>query len=168
MIRPVVAHAEARLGKSGRDPLPAGVTAHKLRHTFASILFVRGEDPPYVMAQLDHSDPAFTPRVYAHAMRRDAGDKEALKALVDGLIGHHWAPAGRMTPGAAARGRPRGRRKPRGRGASGGWARRVSNLRPLACEASALPLSYAPGRGKSTGAVMTGGPKPNRMIDRSD
>src|SRR3954447_17413519 len=27
------------------------------------------------------------------------------------------------------------------------WARRVSNLRPLACEASALPLSYAPGRG---------------------
>src|SRR3954452_9819127 len=25
-----------------------------------------------------------------------------------------------------------------------GWARRVSNLRPLACEASALPLSYAP------------------------
>jgi hypothetical protein len=27
------------------------------------------------------------------------------------------------------------------------WARRVSNLRPLACEASALPLSYAPGSG---------------------
>ena len=26
------------------------------------------------------------------------------------------------------------------------WARQVSNLRPLACEASALPLSYAPGR----------------------
>ena len=26
----------------------------------------------------------------------------------------------------------------------GKWARRVSNLRPLACEASALPLSYAP------------------------
>jgi hypothetical protein len=26
----------------------------------------------------------------------------------------------------------------------GRWARRVSNLRPLACEASALPLSYAP------------------------
>jgi hypothetical protein len=24
------------------------------------------------------------------------------------------------------------------------WARQVLNLRPLACEASALPLSYAP------------------------
>ena len=91
VIRPVVAHAEALLAERGREPLPAGVTAHKLRHTFASILFVRGEDPPYVMAQLGHTDPAFTLRVYAHAMRRDEGDKEALKALVEG---RHWAPLG--------------------------------------------------------------------------
>ena len=34
---------------------------------------------------------AFTLRVYAHAMRRDVGDKEALKALVEG---GHWAPLG--------------------------------------------------------------------------
>ena len=95
MIRPVVAHAEALLAERGREPLPAGVTAHKLRHTFASILFVRGEDPPYVMAQLGHTDPAFTLRVYAHAMRRDEGDKEALKALVEG---RHWAPLGTSGP----------------------------------------------------------------------
>src|ERR1700722_1815922 len=31
------------------------------------------------------------------------------------------------------------------------WARRVSNLRPLACEASALPLSYAPWMPESIG-----------------
>jgi hypothetical protein len=31
------------------------------------------------------------------------------------------------------------------------WARRVSNLRPLACEASALPLSYAPWTPESIG-----------------
>src|ERR1700679_1882505 len=31
------------------------------------------------------------------------------------------------------------------------WARRVSNLRPLACEASALPLSYAPWATESIG-----------------
>src|SRR4051794_41657921 len=37
---------------------------------------------------------------------------------------------------------------PRCRAGSEGWARLVSNQRPLACEASALPLSYAPrGRG---------------------
>src|SRR5689334_21095097 len=29
-------------------------------------------------------------------------------------------------------------------GGSSWWARQVLNLRPLACEASALPLSYAP------------------------
>jgi hypothetical protein len=43
------------------------------------------------MAQLGHTDPAFTLRVYAHAMRRDAGDKERLKALVLGRFG---APVG--------------------------------------------------------------------------
>ena len=46
VIRPVVAHAEALLAKRGRDRPPAGVAAHKLRHTFASILFVRGEARP--------------------------------------------------------------------------------------------------------------------------
>ena len=91
VIRPVVAHADTLLAQRGHPPLPEGVTAHKLRHTFASILFVRGEDPPYVMAQLGHTDPAFTLRVYAHAMRRDKGDKERLKALVDG---RDWAPLG--------------------------------------------------------------------------
>src|SRR5215210_1752200 len=94
VIRPVVAHADALLARRGQAPLPDGVTAHKLRHTFASILYVRGEDPPYVMAQLGHTDPGFTLRVYAHAMRRDEGDKERLKALVEGL---DWAPLGTST-----------------------------------------------------------------------
>jgi hypothetical protein len=84
---------------------------HKLRHTFASSLFVRGEDPPYVMAQLGHTDPAFTLRVYAHAMRRDAGDKEALKALVKG---RHWAAAWPMTPrGRCRRATPQTTKAPR-------------------------------------------------------
>jgi integrase len=91
VIRPVVAYANTLLARRGHAPLPEGVTAHKLRHTFASILFVRGEDPPYVMSQLGHTDPAFTLRVYAHAMRRDEGDKERLKALVEG---REWAPLG--------------------------------------------------------------------------
>ena len=52
---------------------------------------MRGEDPPTVMAQLGHTDAAFTLRVYAHAMRRDSGDKDRLKALVEG---RDWAPMG--------------------------------------------------------------------------
>jgi integrase len=91
VIRPVVEHADTLLARRRQPSLPDGVTAHKLRHTFASILFVRGEDPPYVMAQLGHTDPAFTLRVYAHAMRRVDGDKERLKALVEG---RDWAPMG--------------------------------------------------------------------------
>lgn len=61
VIRPVVASADELLARRGHAPLPEGVTAHKLRHTFASILYVRGEDPAYVMAQLGHTDPGFTP-----------------------------------------------------------------------------------------------------------
>jgi integrase len=95
VIRPVVAHANRLLAQRGEAPLPEGVSAHKLRHTFASILYVRGEDPPYVMAQLGHTDAGFTLRVYAHAMRHDEGDKERLKALVEG---RDWAPLG-TTPG---------------------------------------------------------------------
>ena len=91
VIRPVVRRADELLEERGQQPLPAGVTAHKLRHTFASILFVRGVDPPTVMQQLGHSDAAFTLRVYAHAMRRDEDAKERLKALVNGV---DWAPLG--------------------------------------------------------------------------
>ena len=143
----------ALLSERGHGPLPAGVTAHKLRHTFASLLDVRGEDPPYVMAQLGHAEAGFTLRVYAHAMRRDNGDKERLKALVEG---RDWAPLGTSegqtapehdsaeAPGNDGTRNPETSKPRRCRG-FGRWARRVSNLRPLACEASALPLSYAPG-----------------------
>jgi hypothetical protein len=47
------------------------------------------------MAQLGHTDPGFTLRVYAHAMRRPEGDKERLKALVEG---RDWAPMGTERP----------------------------------------------------------------------
>jgi integrase len=75
----------------GREPLPDGVTAHKLRHTFCSLLFALGKDPAYVMGQLGHTDAGFTLRTYAHAMRRDDGDLESLRALVNGA---DWAPLG--------------------------------------------------------------------------
>jgi hypothetical protein len=48
------------LAQRGHPSLPDGVTAHEPRHTFGLIPFVRGEDPPYVMVQLGHTDPAFS------------------------------------------------------------------------------------------------------------
>ena len=73
----VVRRADELLEQRGQQPLPDGVTAHKLRDTFTSILFVRGVDPPTVMQQLGHTDAAFTLRVYAHSMRRDEADASA-------------------------------------------------------------------------------------------
>jgi hypothetical protein len=37
-----------------------------------------------VMAQLGHTDPKFTLRVYTHMMRRGPAERAQLKALVDG------------------------------------------------------------------------------------
>jgi len=88
IVAPVVRRAEELLAERGAQPLPLGITPHKLRHTFASILVAIGKDPTYVMHQLGHTDPAFTLRVYAHMMRRSDEERERLKALVEGRV---WA-----------------------------------------------------------------------------
>ena len=77
-------HADQLLQHRAHTPLPDGVTPHKLRHTFASILVACGDDPASVMAQLGHTDPKFTLRVYTHVMRRDPGERRRLMALVHG------------------------------------------------------------------------------------
>ncbi len=84
VVAAVVRRAEELQAQRGGQPLPLGITPHKLRHTFASILVAIGKDPNYVMAQLGHTDPAFTLRVYTHMMRRSSGEREQLQALVEG------------------------------------------------------------------------------------
>ena len=99
------------------------------------------------------------PRVYAHAMRRDEDAKERLKALVNGS---DWAPLGIGDPVKRGtrhkRTSPTTTKAPQMRAFGRRWARRVSNLRPLACEASALPLSYAPSGDGHSRAQAGGGP----------
>ena len=56
-----------------------------------SLLVALGEDPGYVMDQIGHTNPNFTLRVYRHGMPRDEGEKERLRALVEGV---DWAPMG--------------------------------------------------------------------------
>lgn len=84
VLIPVLERADLLLEDQGRVPLPRGLTAHKLRHTFASVLIARGEDPYSVMRQLGHTDPAFTLRVYTHGMGRRAEERAHLAALVGG------------------------------------------------------------------------------------
>lgn len=86
ILAPAIARADELLHQRGHTPLPAGVTPHKLRHTYASILVACGEDPASLMAHLGHTDPKFTLRVYTHLMRRDPAERARLKALVDGTV----------------------------------------------------------------------------------
>jgi integrase len=76
--------ANEKLIETGHVPLPEGLTPHKLRHTYASILVALGVDPGSVMDQLGHVDAGFTLKVYRHGMRRDKVAKERLRALVGG------------------------------------------------------------------------------------
>jgi len=84
ILASAVKRADKLLEERAQTPLPHGVTPHKLRHTFASILIATGEDPASVMAQLGHTDPKFTLRVYTHMMRRGSAERARLKALVNG------------------------------------------------------------------------------------
>jgi integrase len=91
ILAPAVKLASEQLEDAGETPLPAKLTPHKLRHTFASLLVALGVDPGAVMDQLGHTDPTFTLRVYRHGMRRDGAAKECLRALVGGA---EWAAMG--------------------------------------------------------------------------
>jgi integrase len=82
VLAPAVELANERLEEKGEVSPPDGLTPHKPRHTIASVLVALGVDPGWVMDQLGHTDPSFTPRVYRHGMRRDDASKEALRGLV--------------------------------------------------------------------------------------
>lgn len=83
VVANTVKRANKRLGKAGEPPLPP-LTPHGLRRSFASLLYAIGEPPPVVMQEMGHTDPALALAIYAHAMRRDEGENERLKALVEG------------------------------------------------------------------------------------
>jgi len=61
------------------------MTPHSLRRTFASLLFALGRTAPEVMEQLGHTDPKLTLRIYARAMRQEAGERERLQELAGEL-----------------------------------------------------------------------------------
>ena len=89
ILIPALARADELLEERGQVPLPRGVTPHKLRHTFASVLIAVGEDPATVMRQLGHTDPRFTLKVYTHLMARSPAERKHLKALVAGERERH-------------------------------------------------------------------------------
>jgi integrase len=70
MLAAAVSRADELLIKRGQPPLSAGVTPHKLRHTFASILVALGQDPASVMAAWAHRPAVHPACIHApHAPR---------------------------------------------------------------------------------------------------
>jgi integrase len=94
VLAPAVKLANERLEAGDATPLPDGLSPHKLRHTFASLLVALGTDPGAVMDQLGHTDPTFTLRVYRHGMRRDADARAQLAELVGAEQASAPAPTG--------------------------------------------------------------------------
>jgi integrase len=86
-----IERANESLSDRGRNPLPEGLTPHSLRRTFISLLLATGEEVPYVMRQVGHTDPKVTLAIYAQVMHRAEGERERLRALVEGA---DWAPMG--------------------------------------------------------------------------
>jgi len=100
VLAEVFERSDQLLRERGELPLPKGLSPHKLRHTFASILVALGTDPAQVMRQIGHRSAAFTLDVYTHMMACSPEQRERLAALVEGE--RRWGPAPLGRLGAAA------------------------------------------------------------------
>ncbi|MDX6641206.1 MAG: integrase [Solirubrobacteraceae bacterium] len=77
--------ADEMLEAAGLAPTPEGLTPHSLRHTYISLRVAIGDDPATVAQDAGHADMAVTFRIYTHVMRFNKGDRERLRALVEGV-----------------------------------------------------------------------------------
>ena len=76
----ILSHDFARIAKqAGLN----GVRFHDLRHTFASLMFLRGAKPKVISEALGHSSVAFTMDVYSHII---SGMQEDAMALLDEVL----------------------------------------------------------------------------------
>jgi len=66
-----------------------GVRFHDLRHTFASIMLMKGAKPKVISEALGHASVAFTMDVYSHLIEGMQEDAMALldEALPSGMVG---------------------------------------------------------------------------------
>lgn len=69
-LKTAIRRANRRLSALGLGPIGQAVSPHSLRRLYASLRFALGDDPVYVAQQLGHTEPAFSMKVYARAVRR--------------------------------------------------------------------------------------------------
>jgi integrase len=77
---------QALADQEGVSPIPVELSPHSLRRTFASLLYLRGENPVYVMHQMGHTDPKLALRIYTKVMgeQRRRGPGARLVGVLDG------------------------------------------------------------------------------------
>jgi integrase len=69
VLTPSIAGANEELTKDGIAPI-GPITFHSLRRTYASLRCACRDDVAYTSAQIGHTDPRFTLRVYTQATKR--------------------------------------------------------------------------------------------------
>ena len=112
------------------------LSPHSLRRTFASLLYLRGENPVYVMHQLGHTDPKLALRIHARVI----GDKRNRGRRLGGVLaGPTWSESARRRCFAWAR-----------------HSRRPHAQLDLACAEPALLRAAASGTSSGTGGSPSG------------
>lgn len=69
-LKTAIRRANTRLDELSIRSIDETVSPHSPRRLYASLRFALGDDPVYVAAQLGHTDPGFSMKVYASAVRR--------------------------------------------------------------------------------------------------
>ena len=67
-LKRAVVRANEKLEARELALIPADLSPHSLRRTFASLLYLRGENPVYVMQQMGHTDPKLALRIYTRVL----------------------------------------------------------------------------------------------------
>ncbi len=85
-LKRTVERANEALADGDTPPIPSTLSPHSLRRTFASLLYLRGENPVYVMHQMGHTDPKLALRIYTKVMgeQRRRGPGAQLVGVLDG------------------------------------------------------------------------------------
>jgi integrase len=97
VLYPAIKRANLLLTERGLPTIPDGtdgrprVTFHSLRRTYASIAAEAGVDPAWTAAQIGHTDPRFTIKVYTDVSNRRQGAAERVGELIRSA---EWAPLG--------------------------------------------------------------------------
>src|SRR5262249_3971240 len=70
LLLAAVKRANVKLAQLGIEPIASNIGLHGLRRTYASLRAAAGDDVAFTAEQLGHTDPAFSLRVYTHAVKR--------------------------------------------------------------------------------------------------